>query len=801
MRGNRSRFSSSSSLSLAQFRSKMNRGSKKVIPLPSNYQNSNLRQNQQLVKLYNNLIVRSNILNRIHQNLSNDDKFGKELRDSIDSVRNCFIFQLTKKAKEEAEKLSKLLKDPKLPKIYQKYVSQILSVLILLTHLPSNLAIALSVPEENVCNIENTNCPSCNITRKTLPSMYCSIPNSCDDLSNLSKLAENSNSFRNSFNNFEDNTNYKNFDQNESNGGDTVICRICEKVIPLDLIEKHSQLCVEAHQAKYQFLSASDRLKKFNKKLSIQLSVKFPGEKEQCVSYLYVLLYLYFTIDNAITIKCNDFMNPDGLCQLRTIHNQLHHLVLPRSAEQYSTLFTHANNIIFQKLSALNEITHKSVAIAQTTIDHTYGNIHEAQLSDFQFLDRLSAGAFAKVYLARKTTTGDLFAIKVIPKSHVNLKNQVRSVTNERDILMKLNYPYMINFYYSFVRKNNMYLVMEYIPGGDIYSLLQNVGSLDEVDVKNYIVQVIQALQFLRQHQIIHRDLKPDNILIDSNGYLRLTDFGLSFIGLNGRQQDERVGTADYMSPEIVLSENHSYSCDYWSLGVMTYEMLYGVPPFHGANEDETFENILTATPNLDVLENVSYLCKDFIAKLLIHDPEKRLGAKRFEDLMDHPWFKDPKTSPNNKPIDWNHIHHLPPVFVPDINNSSNNMENLKNKYFSSRYKFSEEFERDIREDLLQNGDADSQLTYEEIATTPFDDMKANGTSLQSNEIACFSRMSLVHLGSSNEGAAKILRRKRIVHNFVKSQSQHDVIVTPLRTKNTSLPSILNPDIKKSSLF
>lgn len=194
---------------------------------------------------------------------------------------------------------------------------------------------------------------------------------------------------------------------------------------------------------------------------------------------------------------------------------------------------------------------------------------------------------------------------------------------------------------------------MEYLPGGDLYSLLQNLGSLDESPAKLYVLQIVKALKYLRENGIIHRDLKPDNILISNTGKLKLTDFGLSFLGMFNRQlpiDDQKiesnsyVGTPDYVAPEIILARPHTFTCDLWSLGVIMYEMLCGIPPFHRATESETRQMIVSGLwPQQEAAEEheLSDEAIDLISKLLKVNPEERIGAKNIDEILNHPWLVD----------------------------------------------------------------------------------------------------------------------------------------------------------------
>lgn len=237
---------------------------------------------------------------------------------------------------------------------------------------------------------------------------------------------------------------------------------------------------------------------------------------------------------------------------------------------------------------------------------------------------------------------------------------------------------------------------MEYLPGGDLYSLLQNVGSLSEEYTLVYTCQIVMALQSLHKRGIIHRDIKPDNILITGSGKLKLTDFGLSMIGNNDRRLSEEdacvkndnesfVGTPDYLPPEIILSQPHTFTADYWSLGAVIYELLAGIPPFHRDTEYETFSAIIIGRVDWDELEEFSDNVKSLIRGLLEPNPTKRLGANGIKEIMDHPWFSN---------IDWANIDLLEPPFIPEINDEHST------EYFQERYEFNKTDDRDIIEDI-----------------------------------------------------------------------------------------------------
>ncbi|KAK8503970.1 hypothetical protein V6N13_021745 [Hibiscus sabdariffa] len=325
-------------------------------------------------------------------------------------------------------------------------------------------------------------------------------------------------------------------------------------------------------------------------------------------------------------------------------------------------------------------------------------------IDDFEIIKPISRGAFGRVFLAKKRTTGDLFAIKVLKKADMIRKNAVESILAERDILISVRNPFVVRFFYSFTCRENLYLVMEYLNGGDLYSLLRNLGCLDEEVARVYIAELVLALEYLHSLHVVHRDLKPDNLLIAHDGHIKLTDFGLSKVGLinstddlsgpavsgtsllddeqpqlcASEHQQERpkkrsaVGTPDYLAPEILLGTGHGATADWWSVGVILFEMIVGIPPFNAEHPQIIFDNILNRKiPWPRAPEEMSLEAKDLIDGLLTEDPHQRLGARGASEVKQHIFFKD---------INWDTLARQKAAFVPSSESA------LDTSYFTSRY-------------------------------------------------------------------------------------------------------------------
>ncbi|XP_038687730.1 probable serine/threonine protein kinase IREH1 isoform X2 [Tripterygium wilfordii] len=340
-------------------------------------------------------------------------------------------------------------------------------------------------------------------------------------------------------------------------------------------------------------------------------------------------------------------------------------------------------------------------------------------IDDFEIIKPISRGAFGRVFLAKKRTTGDLFAIKVLKKADMIRKNAVESILAERDILISVRNPFVVRFFYSFTCRENLYLVMEYLNGGDLYSLLRNLGCLDEDVARVYIAEVVLALEYLHSLRVVHRDLKPDNLLIAHDGHIKVglinsTDdlsgpavSGTSLLGddepelsASEHQQERRkkrsaVGTPDYLAPEILLGTGHGTTADWWSVGVILFELIVGIPPFNAEHPQQIFDNILNRkVPWPRVPGELSREAHDLIDRLLTEDPHQRLGAGGASEVKEHVFFKD---------INWDTLARQKAAFVPSSDSA------LDTSYFTSRYSWNTSDEHGYQaSDLEDSSDADS---------------------------------------------------------------------------------------------
>ncbi len=306
------------------------------------------------------------------------------------------------------------------------------------------------------------------------------------------------------------------------------------------------------------------------------------------------------------------------------------------------------------------------------------------QPSDFEKLKLLGRGDVGKVYLVRLKNTGKLFAMKVLKKKDMIQRNKVKRVLTEREILATTDHPFIVSLYASFPSKDRLYFVMEYCAGGEFFRMLERQPGkcLPESAVRFYAAEVLSALEYLHLMGFIYRDLKPENILVHHTGHIRLTDFDLSkstvtqanpkfiksmFSSRKSGKVDTKVleqfnsfvGTEEYIAPEVITGYGHSSSVDWWTFGILMYEMLYGTTPFKGRSQNETFSHILHKKLEFPKHVNVSKNCKDLIIKLLVSDQNKRLGHKYgAADIKEHPFFKG---------INWALIRNEKPPIIPTI--------------------------------------------------------------------------------------------------------------------------------------
>ncbi|XP_074674703.1 ribosomal protein S6 kinase alpha-2 isoform X1 [Strix aluco] len=294
---------------------------------------------------------------------------------------------------------------------------------------------------------------------------------------------------------------------------------------------------------------------------------------------------------------------------------------------------------------------------------HVKEGFEKADPSQFELLKVLGQGSYGKVFLVRKikgSDAGQLYAMKVLKKATLKVRDRVRSKM-ERDILAEVNHPFIVKLHYAFQTEGKLYLILDFLRGGDLFTRLSKEVMFTEEDVKFYLAELALALDHLHGLGIIYRDLKPENILLDEEGHIKITDFGLSKEAID---HDKRAysfcGTIEYMAPEVVNRRGHTQSADWWSFGVLMFEMLTGSLPFQGKDRKETMALILKA--KLGMPQFLSIEAQSLLRALFKRNPSNRLGAgfDGVEEIKRHPFFVT---------IDWNKLYRkeIKPPFKPAV--------------------------------------------------------------------------------------------------------------------------------------
>ncbi|XP_059397444.1 serine/threonine-protein kinase Sgk1-like isoform X2 [Carassius carassius] len=280
---------------------------------------------------------------------------------------------------------------------------------------------------------------------------------------------------------------------------------------------------------------------------------------------------------------------------------------------------------------------------------------------DFDFLKVIGKGSFGKVLLAHHRSDEKFYAVKVLQKKAILKKKEEKHIMSERNVLLKnVKHPFLVGLHYSFQTADKLYFVLDYINGGELFYHLQRERCFLEPRARFYAAEIASALGYLHSLNIVYRDLKPENILLDSQGHIILTDFGLckENIEPNGTTSTF-CGTPEYLAPEVIHKQPYDRTVDWWCLGAVLYEMLYGLPPFYSRNTAEMYDNILNKP--LQLKPNISNSARHLLEGLLQKDRTKRLGfTDDFTEIKNHMFFS---------PINWDDLNakKLTPPFNPNV--------------------------------------------------------------------------------------------------------------------------------------
>mmetsp|Transcript_83808 Transcript_83808/g.184142 ORF Transcript_83808/g.184142 Transcript_83808/m.184142 type:complete len:367 (+) Transcript_83808:845-1945(+) len=320
------------------------------------------------------------------------------------------------------------------------------------------------------------------------------------------------------------------------------------------------------------------------------------------------------------------------------------------------------------KKSSFSSVHSSSAAAMPPVISSTLPIAHLKELvngrsfsfNDFDLKATVGTGTFGRVRVVKikDDKGGTPLALKIMKKSEVLRLKQVEHIKAETSILSSIEHPFIVNLLANFQDDRRLFLLLEFINGGELFSYLRKEGRLPDAEARFFSGEIVLAFSYLHGKGIIYRDLKPENLLIDCDGHIKITDFGFAKV------VEERTwtlcGTPEYLAPEIIQSKGHGRAVDWWALGILCFEMLAGYPPFYDENPFGIYQKVLAG--KLDFPKHFDVKVKDLIKRLLTPDRAKRLGCLKNgpEDIMKHKWYKG---------MDWDALgaRLVKPAYVPDV--------------------------------------------------------------------------------------------------------------------------------------
>ena len=326
------------------------------------------------------------------------------------------------------------------------------------------------------------------------------------------------------------------------------------------------------------------------------------------------------------------------------------------------------DDFLAKNFTPQGELNHNGVVgpqIQNSTVFSTHKNVKEVKLDDFKVLKVIGRGSFGKVSLVEYLPTHEVYAMKSLKKDILIEQEQIENTLLEKEILQSIDYPMLCNLVFCFQTEDRIYFVMPFLSGGELFQHLRKFRTFDEDKVRFYGAQIALALEYLHSKGIVYRDLKPENILMDEKGYLRLADFGMAKLLKENEKAMSFCGTPEYLAPEVITLEGHDKNVDWWSFGILLFEMLCGLPPFYVENLDKMYDMIKNSAVKFPKRIKLSDEAKDVITKLLDKNPKKRLGSHGgIKEIKEHPFFAS---------LDFNLIEQkkYPAPFIPDLANDT----------------------------------------------------------------------------------------------------------------------------------
>eukprot|EP00767_Chilomastix_cuspidata_P005918 gnl/Chilomastix_cuspidata/619.p1 GENE.gnl/Chilomastix_cuspidata/619~~gnl/Chilomastix_cuspidata/619.p1 ORF type:complete len:496 (-),score=258.08 gnl/Chilomastix_cuspidata/619:1465-2772(-) len=284
---------------------------------------------------------------------------------------------------------------------------------------------------------------------------------------------------------------------------------------------------------------------------------------------------------------------------------------------------------------------------------------------DFELVRTIGRGSFGSVFLVRRRENHREYAMKILKKRRLLDSNQAEHTLTEHRVLQRIRHPFITSLHFSFQTQEKLYFVMDFAGGGELFYHLRSSGRFPEALAVFYTAEIVAAIAHLHEHDIIYRDLKPENVLLSRKGHVLLADFGLSKWGVtalstksHGTMASTFCGTPEYIAPEILLGSGHGKAVDWWSVGVLFYEMLVGAPPFSGGSRQELFYKVSHSPISFPTTCGAK--AQDFLRRTLTRKSNERLGARGSWQVKNHPLFAD---------IDFEMLEHrlIPPPFKPRL--------------------------------------------------------------------------------------------------------------------------------------
>lgn len=373
-----------------------------------------------------------------------------------------------------------------------------------------------------------------------------------------------------------------------------------------------------------------------------------------------ILAFLYIHVRKLATVLPIYYVETINLHKIMTTNSHLKKKQVIRPSKQCLKLMTLED--LGQRVQLENQ---RITEIRKKTTMLFNPEKKEICIEDFDQLKILGQGAFGKVVLAQKKDNKKIYAIKILKKREILATDQLEHTLAEKLILSHVNHPFLVGLEYSFQTVERVYFVMEFMKGGELFQHLRKVKKFTEEQAKFFAACVTLGLGHLHTKNYIYRDLKLENILLDELGYAKLTDFGLAKFIQKGDKALTFCGTPEYLAPEVILGKGHNRPADWWSLGILIYEMMHGLPPFYSTNMNMMYKRAIKDTVHWKSNVKISKNAKDIIVKLLSKNPRKRLGSEADSlEVLSHPWFES---------LDWTDLleRKLKSPYIPETSGTN----------------------------------------------------------------------------------------------------------------------------------